>query len=279
MVDTSFEQQFEQLQIQNNMDRITYKIMVMSNKGGVGKSTFAANIAEELAFRNQKVGLLDIDIHGPSQAKIFNLNNQKLTTDEKGQIFPFTARKNLKVVTIAGLLEDETQPIIWRGPLKINLIKQFLMNVSWGDLDYLIIDAPPGTGDEPLTIVQLIANLDGIVLVTTPQDLALLDSKKAVFFAEKTKIPILGILENMAYLYCPDCHKKINLFQSGNMKDFLRKKGIDILGSFPFDPRLAECMDGKASFIDVYKETEVYAVLKNMVDKIEALVRKNTQKK
>ena len=274
MNETSFEQQFELMQIQNIMDQIKYKIMIMSNKGGVGKSTIAAIIADELASQNKKIGLLDIDIHGPSQAKIFNLNNQKLKTDKNNNIIPFKAKKNLQVVSVAGLLENENQPIIWRGPLKINLIKQFLTNVLWGNLDYLIIDAPPGTGDEPLTITQLISNLNGLIIVTTPQDLALLDSRKAITFAKKTNTQVLGVIKNMSYVHCPHCEKKINLFKINDIENAIKVMNVNILGSLPFESKLLKCMDKGNSFVKIHKKTNLYQILKNIIHKIQSCVEK-----
>ena len=267
MQDTSFEQQFENILIKENMDLVKHKIMIMSNKGGVGKSTIAANIADELSNQGFQVGLLDIDIHGPSQAKIFNLNNQKLKMNEKNKIIPFQPKENLKIVTIAGMLDDENQSVIWRGPLKINMIKQFIMNVLWNDLDYLIIDAPPGTGDEPLTISQII-NLDGMIIVTTPQDLALVDSKKAITFARKLNIKILGVIENMSFFYCSNCNQKIDLFKYNNKQSSFKKMGINILGSLPFDPKLLECMDEGSLFMKNYNQTIVGKMIKNIVSEI-----------
>lgn len=267
MQDTSFEKQFEDMMINENMNLIKHKIMIMSNKGGVGKSTISANLAYELSTQGFKVGLLDVDIHGPSQAKIFNFNNQKLQTDENNKIIPFQPNENLKMVTIAGLLEDENQPLIWRGPLKINIIKQFIINVLWESLDYLIIDAPPGTGDEPLTIAQLI-NLDGIIIVTTPQDLALLDSKKAINFANKLNIKIFGVIENMSFISCPHCNKIISLFKSENENSYFKKNNIEILESLPFEPDLLKSMEESNPFMKNYKNTSVGKKFKNIINKI-----------
>ena len=274
MNDTTFEKQLEEMQIKDTMNSIKHKIMVMSNKGGVGKSSVASNIAVELANQGNKIGLLDIDIHGPSQAKIFNLTKKKLMSDEKGNIIPFEPIKNLKLVTIAGLLSDESQPTIWRGPLKINIIKQFIINVVWKDLDYLIIDAPPGTGDEPLTIAQIIPNLDGIIIVTTPQSLALLDSKKAISFAEKLKVNILGIIENMSYLHCPHCSKKIDLFKSHDDKSIFNEMKIKILGTLPFDAQLLESMDNGNFFMKTNKQTALYQIMQSIVNQIKTLIEK-----
>lgn len=218
--------------------KIKNKIMIMSNKGGVGKSTVAANIAVTLAEQGYKTGLLDIDLHGPSQAQLFAIKNKKhQAIDDKIQ--PFLVDK-IKLVTTAGLLDDESQPLIWRGPLKISLIKQFLKDVNWGELDYLIIDSPPGTGDEPLTIGQIVPNMTGIIIVTTPQELAILDSKKAINFSRQLNVPIMGWIENMAIMKCPHCGEEIKLFSGDNSA--FQKEGVELLGRLPFEPNLMQNM-------------------------------------
>jgi len=271
MQEKNLEQELEEISIKETMAKIKHKIMVMSNKGGVGKSTVAANIADELANQGYQVGLLDVDIHGPSQAKIFDIEKERLMADENHKLIPFQPKQNLKIITIAGLMENEYQPIIWRGPLKIGIIKQFIKDVYWGELDYLIIDAPPGTGDEPLTIAQLIPDLDGMIIVTTAQELALLDSRKAVEFAKKLNTKVLGIVENMSYLNCPHCNQQIDLFKMSN-NDIASKIGdIDILGVLPFEPKLLHSMDKGISFMESDKATDVGKIFVNIVDKIKSI--------
>ncbi len=230
----TLKETFEEKELNEAMDKIKYKIMIMSNKGGVGKSTVAANLAVSLAKKGYKTGLLDIDIHGPSQAQLFAIKNKRhqIINDK---IEPFLIDK-IKLVTTAGLFEDDTQPVIWRGPLKITLIKQFLKDVNWGELDYLLIDSPPGTGDEPLTIAQLLPDISGIIIVTTPQELAVLDSKKAINFARKLNVPILGWIENMAVMTCPHCGKNINLFAGDN--SIFEKESVRLLAKLPFEPTM-----------------------------------------
>ncbi|OGT07369.1 MAG: hypothetical protein A2103_02345 [Gammaproteobacteria bacterium GWF2_41_13] len=228
--------------------------MVMSNKGGVGKSTISANLADELSNQGYKVGLLDIDLHGPSQAKIFNVKG-KFTTNSEGRVIPFQPKENLKLISVTGILEKDDQPVIWRGPMKIVVIMQFLKDVEWGELDYLIIDAPPGTGDEPLTIAQMLPGLDGIVIVTTPQDLAVLDCKKAIRFAELFNTKIIGLVENMAILQCPHCGKQIDLFKSKDEQHLKIEYGIELLGELPFEPALLHSMDCSGSFMSQHKGT------------------------
>ncbi|WP_370572037.1 Mrp/NBP35 family ATP-binding protein, partial [Methanomethylovorans sp.] len=211
-----------------NMRAIKNKIMVMSGKGGVGKSTVAANLAAQLAKKGFKVGLLDSDIHGPSIPKMFGIEDKRPEVDEKG-IVPVPVTENLKVMSIALLLEDKDSPIIWRGPAKMAAIKQFLEDVSWGKLDYLIVDLPPGTGDEPLSIAQLIEKIDGAVVVTTPQDMALVSVRKSITFAHMLKVPVIGIVENMSGIICPHCDEKIDIFGKGGVEKAAKDFDVPVL--------------------------------------------------
>lgn len=225
-----------------NMRAIENKIMVMSGKGGVGKSTVAANLAAQLARRGFKVGLLDSDIHGPSIPKMFGIEDKRPDVDEKG-IVPVPVTENLKVMSIALLLEDKDSPVIWRGPAKMAAIKQFLEDVSWGKLDYLVIDLPPGTGDEPLSIAQLIEKIDGAVVVTTPQDIALVSVRKSITFAHMLKVPVIGIVENMSGLICPHCEEKIDIFSKDGVEKAAKDFDVSILAALPIDPKIAEIED------------------------------------
>lgn len=225
-----------------NMRAIKNKIMVMSGKGGVGKSTVAANLAAQLALKGFKVGLLDSDIHGPSIPKMFGIEDTRPEVDEKG-IVPVPVTENLKVMSIALLLEDKDSPIIWRGPAKMAAIKQFLEDVSWGKLDYLIVDLPPGTGDEPLSIAQLIEKIDGAVVVTTPQDMALVSVRKSITFAHMLKVPVIGIVENMSGIICPHCDEKIDIFGKGGVEKAAKDFNVSVLAVLPIDPKIAEIED------------------------------------
>ncbi|NLE39243.1 MAG: Mrp/NBP35 family ATP-binding protein, partial [Pirellulaceae bacterium] len=196
------------------MCRIGMKLLVMSGKGGVGKSTVAANLAVSLALAGKTVGLLDVDIHGPSIPKLMGLENERLIS-HAGGIAPIEIGGNLKVMSIGFLVPNAADAVIWRGPMKYGVIRQFLKDVEWGTLDYLVIDAPPGTGDEPLSVAQLVGQPAGAILVTTPQELAVADVRRSVSFCEKVSLPVVGIIENMSGLICPHCHETIPLFKTG----------------------------------------------------------------
>jgi len=232
----------ENLQIVENMARIRNKIVVMSGKGGVGKSTVAVNLALSLAAQGRKVGVMDVDIHGPDIAKLLGVEDERLQSTED-MIIPVRVNDNLSAISMAFLLEDRDTPVIWRGPLKMSAIRQFLGDVAWGDLDYLIIDLPPGTGDEPLSVAQLITDGAWAVVVTTPQDLALLDSRKAIRFAEQLKMKLAGVVENMAGLECPHCGEMIDLFKRGGGEAAAKEMGVNFLGRIPIDPQVVAMGD------------------------------------
>lgn len=225
----------QQARISSNLNKIKRKIVVMSGKGGVGKTTVAVNLACGLAAAGKKVGLMDVDIHGPNVPKMLGLEGQHFLADDAG-IIPLN-KDGLKVVSMAFALPDSDSPVIWRGPMKMQLISQFLGDVKWGELDYLIIDLPPGTGDESLSIAQQISGSEAII-VTTPQDVALLDSRKSVNFARQLNMPILGIIENMSGMKCPHCGKTIDLFKSGGGQKSAEEMNIPFLGSIPVDPEI-----------------------------------------
>ncbi|OGS12940.1 MAG: ATP-binding protein [Elusimicrobia bacterium RIFOXYA2_FULL_58_8] len=228
--------------IKENMARIKRKILVMSNKGGVGKSTIAVNFAALLAAAGLKTGLLDIDIHGPSVARMTGQENRP--HNAAGQtIDPLEVMPNLKMVSMGSIMRAGDSPVIWRGPLKLTILRQFLSDVNWGELDSLVIDAPPGTGDEPLTICQLIPEMTGAVVVTTGQEVALLDARKAVNFLKLVGMPVLGILENMGAFCCPHCAKEISLFKSGGGARAAAELGVPFLGSVPFDRAIMDAGD------------------------------------
>jgi Mrp family chromosome partitioning ATPase len=225
----------EVLKIQERMGAISHKIVVLSGKGGVGKTTVAVGLAKTLAEQGKKVGILDTDIHGPNVALMLGLEGFMLGGEE-GNIEPLVSEDGIKVVSMANLLPDSNTPIIWRGPAKLGAIRQLIADVNWGKLDFLIVDSPPGTGDEPLTVAQTIPAIDGAVIVTTPQNVALLDCRKCINFARQLKIPILGVIENMSVLKCPHCGGDIDLFRSGGGLKVTKQMKTPFLGSIPMEP-------------------------------------------
>lgn len=228
---------------------VRHVILVLSGKGGVGKSTVAANLAMALANHGYQTGLLDLDIHGPNIPKMLGIEETKLTSTNGTRIEPVYVVPALGVVSMAFLLPDKSTPVIWRGPMKMQAIKQFLADVNWGDLDYLVVDLPPGTGDEALSIIQLAPNVAGAVIVTTPQEVAILDSTKAVKFVEKMDIKVLGIVENMSGMVCPHCGKEIDLFGQGGGKKAAEDLGVPYLGNIPLDPDMRKAGDEGRPFI------------------------------
>jgi ATP-binding protein involved in chromosome partitioning len=253
--------------LKQNMANIKHKILVLSNKGGVGKSSVSVNLSCSLAEKGYRVGLLDADLHGPSVAKMLGFEGEKLT-GSNGQIKPIQVRENLSAVSMASLIESPDTPLVWRGPLKGIAIKQFLAEVSWGDLDFLIIDSPPGTGDEPLSVCQLIPELDGGVIVTTPQEIALSDSRKCIHFLRDINIPILGIIENMSGFRCPNCGEKIDLFMTGGGKKAASDFKVPFLGAIPIDVQMVKSADEGQPFICSNKESETSQAFEEIIRSI-----------
>ena len=225
----------EEPKLVSNLRGIKNKLMVMSGKGGVGKSTVSANLAAALARRGKRVGLLDSDIHGPSIPTMFGITDKRPEVGEKG-ILPVQVADNLKVMSIGLLLDDQDSPVVWRGPAKMGAIKQFLEEVDWGVLDYLIIDLPPGTGDEPLSIVQLLGKVDGAIVVTTPQDVALTSVRKSLKFAEMLEVPVIGMVENMSGVICPHCNEEIQVFGGESVEKAAKDFNTPILATLPIEP-------------------------------------------
>ncbi len=235
--------------VQCKMARIKNKLIVMSGKGGVGKSSVATYLSLVLARKGYTVGLLDIDLHGPSIPKMLGLHGVMNVTAEQ-QILPHQYRPNLKVVSIESMLEDTDSAVIWRGPLKHGVITQFLSDCQWGELDFLVVDCPPGTGDEPLSIAKLIPEARAII-VTTPQEVALADVRKSINFCRKVDLEIAGLVENMSGLYCPHCQQFIPIFRTGGGKRTAERMKLFYLGELPFDPAVVEGGDeGKPVFED-----------------------------
>jgi len=230
--DPQFDEQSQK--INQFLQKVDHKIVVMSGKGGVGKSTVAANLAVFLSNQGYKVGLLDVDVHGPSISGLFGLTGLKLITTGD-QIQPYSYTENLKILSIQGLLDHPDSPLIWRGPVKIGIIRQFLADVNWGPLDFLIIDSPPGTGDEPLTVAQTVTGCRAVI-VTTPQEIALADVRKSIQFCQAVNMPVLGIIENMSGFVCPSCGATHEIFKSGGGEKTAADANIPFLGRLPIDP-------------------------------------------
>ncbi len=253
--------------LKQNMSNIKHKILILSNKGGVGKSSVSVNLSCALSERGYQVGLLDADLHGPSVAKMLGFDGQRLVGND-GLIEPINARKNLKAVSMASLIEGEDTPLVWRGPLKGVALKQLIGEVNWGKLDFLIIDSPPGTGDEPLSICQLIPDLDGGVIVTTPQEIALTDSRKCIKFLKDINIPIIGIIENMSGFQCPNCGEKIDLFMTGGGKKAAEDYQIPFLGDIPIDIQIVKAGDHGFPFICSESKSETHQSFNSIIESI-----------
>jgi Mrp family chromosome partitioning ATPase len=264
----SSQQDQQREKINKRMGKIKHKLIIISGKGGVGKSTVSVNLTYGLLFQGEKVGILDADIHGPSLAKMMGVEDRHLGASGENVIEPISISSELKIVTIASLLETVDTPVIWRGPLKTKLISQFLGDVNWGELDYLIVDSPPGTGDEPLSIAQLIPGMDGAIIVTTPQKVALLDSRKSVSFTKTLKVPVVGIIENMSGLICPHCGKRIDLFKTGGGEKAAKDLNVPFLGRIPIELAIVNSTDEGRPFIQVYAKTPTANIMEEIVVKI-----------
>lgn len=239
----------EQIDLQETLFGIRNKIVVLSGKGGVGKSSVAANLAVSLSLQGKKTGLLDVDLHGPSIPTMLGIEG-KLPASAGGRIEPVAYSENLKVMSVGLLLRDQSEAVVWRGPAKHGVIKQFLAAVEWGDLDYLIVDCPPGTGDEPLSVIQLLDGAEGAIIVTTPQDVALTDVRKSVTFCRQMNLPVLGVVENMSGFVCPHCGESVDIFKSGGGSRMADEMNVPFLGRIPLDPAMVSAGDAGAPFVE-----------------------------
>ncbi len=254
--------------LKEKMPKIKNKLIVMSGKGGVGKTSVAVNLSYGLASLGRQVGLLDVDLHGPNIAKMLGIEQESLRIFRE-EINPVEVTSHLKAVSLALTGQDRDRPIIWRGPMKASVIRQFLSDVNWGVLDYLIVDSPPGTGDEPLSVCQLIPGITGAVIVTTPQDVAILDARKSVLFAKELNIPVVGIIENMSGFVCPHCHHEINIFKSGGGEKAAKELDVPFLGRIPLDPELVNLADSGKPFVSLEEKTEAAKAFLEIINKIE----------
>ncbi len=245
--------------IEKRMADIKYKFMVISGKGGVGKSSVSVNLAATLAGQGHAVGILDADIHGPNIPKMLGVEGHRPLADEADGIRPVAVSDKLQVMSIAFFLQQSRDAVICRGPLRHGVLEQFLGEVSWGKWDYLIIDLPPGTGDEALSTAHLIKNVDGAVVVTTPQEVALLDSRKSISFCREIKVPRIGVVENMSGMVCPHCREEIDLFKTGGGEQIAREMKVPFLGRVPLDPQMVVCTDEGRPFVMTHPDSPAAA--------------------
>ncbi len=265
----------QQQALARRLDRIQNKVLVLSGKGGVGKSSVAGNLAISLSQAGKQVGLLDIDIHGPSIPKLLGIETRPARSHEDS-IVPPTLGENLKVMSIGFLLQDRDDAVIWRGPLKMNVIRQFLADVEWGDLDFLIVDSPPGTGDEPLSICQLLGHAEGAVVVTTPQELALADVRKCINFCHKLDIPVLGVVENMSGFACPKCGEVTDVFGSGGGESMAGDMAVPFLGRIPIDPNIVTACDQGEPYVQRYADSPAADSFGRIADRVLELQKAKT---
>ena len=266
------QQNEEQNKLKERMGKIKHKIAIISGKGGVGKSTVTVNLAAAFAKRGFRVGVLDADIHGPSVPKLLGVEGKTVKTASIG-VLPVAGPLGIEVMSIDFFLPEQA-PTIWRGPLKMRAIRQFLVDIVWGELDFLFIDLPPGTGDEPLSIAQLLPELDGVVIVTMPTGLSSSVVKKAITFAERLNMPIIGVVENMSGFICPHCGKKTEIFGSGGGEKMSREAGVPFLGSIPIDPKVGADSDKGQPFIIAHADSTAAKAFMQIVEKVNVFLEK-----
>jgi len=256
------------------MAKIKHKIAIISGKGGVGKSTVTVNLAMAFATHGyvNSVGILDADITGPCIPKILGVKGQKLQVGPPG-VFPATGPLGMKVVSMDFLLPSDEAPVIWRGPLKMRAIQQFLSDITWGELDFLFIDLPPGTGDEPLSVMQLLPDMDGVVIVTIPSEVSQIVVKKAVTFARKLNVPVIGIIENMSGFTCPKCGEHTDIFKAGGGKKIAKDLVIPFLGKIPIDPQICSDSDKGSPFTIEHPDSPASKAFMEIVKKIEGFLK------
>ncbi|MEE9566964.1 MAG: Mrp/NBP35 family ATP-binding protein [Desulfobacteria bacterium] len=252
--------------IQESLALIKHKFLIMSGKGGVGKTCVAANLAMALSKNGTEVGLMDVDLHGPDIPRMLGLRGL-LEISADNRLAPKPYSNHLKVVSIESLTQDTDEAVIWRGPLKMQVIRQFISDVHWGELDFLIIDSPPGTGDEPLSVAQTVPGAKAII-VATPQEVCLADIRKSINFCRTVKMPIFGLIENMSGLVCPHCGEPIDLFGTGGGFRTALAMNVPFLGRIPFDPKMVECADAGESYLEKYPDSELTKAYNQIVAKI-----------
>lgn len=260
----------QEAKVKDSLSKIKNKFIVMSGKGGVGKTSTSVNLSIALAKKGFKVGIMDVDLHGPDVPRMLGLQGM-LDLNQNRKLNPAAFSDNLKVVSIESLTPNKDEAIIWRGPIKYSAIQQFIGDVEWGELDFLIIDSPPGTGDEPLTVAQTIPEALAII-VTTPQEIALADVRKSISFCKTVKMEVFGIIENMSGLPCPHCGETIDLFGSGGGEKTAQVSGLTFLGRIPFDPNVVLCGDAGTCYQDAHADSPVTKAFDEIADKMSGLI-------
>jgi ATP-binding protein involved in chromosome partitioning len=262
--------QAQEKELKSALSKIKYKFIVMSGKGGVGKTSVSVNLGIALGKKGFKVGIMDVDLHGPDVPRMLGLQGM-VAANETQKLAPMQYSDNVKVMSIECLMPNKDDAVIWRGPLKHSAINQFISDVDWGELDFLIVDSPPGTGDEPLSVVQTIPDARPII-VTTPQEVALSDVRKSINFCKKVEKDLFGVIENMSGYVCPHCGKTADLFGTGGGEATAKQFNINFLGKIPFDPNLVKAGDAGSSFQEEFKEAAAAKAFGEIADKLAALV-------
>jgi ATP-binding protein involved in chromosome partitioning len=276
--DQKKEDYLEQQTLKLKMRKIKHKIAVISGKGGVGKSTVTVNLAMAFATHGyiNSVGILDADIHGPCIPKMLGVHGQRLQANPIG-VFPVTGPMGIKVVSMDFLLSSDEIPVIWRGPLKMRTIQQFLSDMVWGELEFLFIDLPPGTGDEPLSVIQLIPEMDGVIIVTIPSEVSQIVVKKAVTFARQLKVPIIGIIENMSGYVCPKCGTEVDIFNTGGGQRIAKDLHVPFLGRIPIDPEICRDSDKGIPFVTEHMDSPAKKAFTEIVERIQRFLEGREQ--
>ena len=271
----TLEEQQKSLRIR--MNKVKHKIAIISGKGGVGKTLVTVNLATTFAKNGRpgRVGILDADIHGPCVPKMLGIKGQTLQSGPPG-IFPAIGPLGIKVVSMDFLLPNQESPVIWRGPLKMTAIRQFLSDIVWGELDFLFIDLPPGTGDEPLSVMQLLPEMDGVVIVTIPSEVSQDVVKKAVTFTRMLNVPVIGIVENMSGFICPNCGAQTNIFKVGGGEKISMELEVPFLGRVPIDPKICEDSDRGMPFVIEHTDSPAAKAFMKIVEKIEDFLKGKT---
>ncbi len=263
-------QEQQEKDLKQSLSQIKNKIMVMSGKGGVGKTSTSVNLAVALSKKGLQIGIMDVDLHGPDVPRMLGLKGM-IDMNENRKLIPIPYSDTLKVISIESLMPSKDDAVIWRGPLKFSAIRQFIADVEWGNLDFLIIDSPPGTGDEPLTVAQIISDTKALI-VTTPQEISLADVRKSINFCKTVKMEIFGLVENMSGFACPHCGEMIELFGSGGGEKTAAMAGVRFLGKIPFDPRVVACGDSGSCYQDAFKDSPVTKVFSDIAEKMSTLM-------